>query len=74
MWNFLWLDIDSSLQTSDSKWLNSSCDSNLESHDSTLTRLDKILHDSDCDSTLILQKWLNHCWALIVSFLSVFDM
>ena len=27
MWHFIWLDIDSSLQTNDSKWLDSSCDS-----------------------------------------------
>jgi len=40
MWNFMWLDIDSSLQTNDSKWLDSFCDS-------TLTRPN---HDSDSDS------------------------
>ena len=35
MWNFMWLDIDSSLQTNDSKWLDSFCDSTLTrpSHD-----------------------------------------
>ena len=63
----MWLDIDSSLQTNDSKWLDSSSDSTLTrpSHDSTLTRLEKILDDSDStmtrgshdsDST----KWLEH--------------
>jgi len=41
MFNFISLDIDSSLQTNDSKWLNSSCDSTRPSHDSTLTRLEK---------------------------------
>ena len=36
----MWLDIDSSWQTSDSKWLDRFCDSTLTrpSHDSTLTR------------------------------------
>jgi len=40
MLNFMWLDIDSRLQTNDSKWLGSFCDS-------TLTRLEKFLDDSD---------------------------
>ena len=37
MFNFIWLDIDSSWQTSDSKWLDRFCDSTLTqpSHDST---------------------------------------
>ena len=34
MWNFIWLQTDSSLQTNDSNWLNSSCDSTRQSHDS----------------------------------------
>ena len=46
MWNFVWLDIDSSLQTNDSKWLDSSCDW-------TLTRLDQVV-------TLTRQKRLGH--------------
>jgi len=29
MFNFMWLDIDSSWQTSDSKWLDRFCDSTL---------------------------------------------
>jgi len=40
MLNFMWLDIELSLQTNDSKWLDSLCDS-------TLTRLEKIFDDSD---------------------------
>jgi len=40
MLNFMWLDIELSLQTNDSKWLDSLCDS-------TLTRLKKIFDDSD---------------------------
>jgi len=54
MWNFMWLDIDSSLKTNDSKWLDSFCDS-------TLTRLDqvsdstwKILDDSDSKGLWLL--------------------
>jgi len=58
MWNFIWLDIDSSLQTNDSKWLDSSRDSNLTRLDQvmTLTRLEKILDDSDSKG---LWLWLD---------------
>ena len=58
MWNFIWLDIDSSLQTNDSKWLDSSCNSTLTrpSHYSILTRLENILDDSDSKS---LWLWLD---------------
>jgi len=35
MLNFIWLDIDSSWQTSGSKWLDRFCDSTRPSHDST---------------------------------------
>ena len=58
MWNFMWLDIDLSLQTNDSKWLDSFCDSTLTWLDQvmTLTRLVKILDDSDSKG---LWLWFN---------------
>jgi len=71
MWNFMWLDIDSSLQTNDSKWLDSFCDSILTRLDQvmTLTRLEKILDDSDstlnqraCDSYSTKMTRSHHCW------------
>ena len=37
MWNFMWLDIDSSLQTNDSKWLDNFCDSALTLLDQVMT-------------------------------------
>jgi len=40
MWNFVWIDINSSLQTNDLMSIDSACDS-------PLTRLEKILDDSD---------------------------
>jgi len=62
MWNFMWLDIDSSLQTNDTKWLDSFCDS-------TLTRLKKILDDYDstltrrtCDSDSTKMTRAHHWW------------
>jgi len=57
MWNFVWLDIDSILQTNDSKWLNSSCDS-------TLTRLDQVMtltlnrHEENLDDSNSQSLWL----------------
>ena len=74
MWNFMWLEIDSSLQTNDSKWLDSFCDSTLTRprHDSDSDSTRKILDDSDStltrracgsDSTLTRQKWLGHITA-----------
>jgi len=69
----VWLDIDSSLQSYDSKWLDSSRDSALTRPVMTLTRLVKILDDSnstltrgacDFDSTLTRQKWLGHITGL----------
>jgi len=70
-WDFVWLDTDSSLQTNDSKWLDSSRDSTLTRPVMTLilTQLEKILYYSDStltrracdsDSTLTRQKWLGH--------------
>jgi len=60
MWNFMWLDIDSSLQTKDSKWLDSFFDTTLTrpSHDSDSdsTRLEKISDDSDLKGLL---RWLD---------------
>jgi len=51
MWYFVWLDIDSSLQTNDSKQLDSSCDSTLTQFNQvmtlTLNQLEKISDDSD---------------------------
>ena len=61
----MWFDIESSLQTNDSKWLDSSCDSTLTRLDQvmTLTRLEKFLDDSDstltreaCDSDSTLTR------------------
>ena len=46
MFNFIWLDIDSSWQTSDSKWLDRFCDS-------TLTRLDQVM-----TQTVKIFRWL----------------
>ena len=34
MKNFIWLEIDSSLETNDSKWFDTSCDSTRSNHDS----------------------------------------
>jgi len=45
--NFIWLEIDSCLQTNELKPLNSSCDSTRPSLESTLARLEKILDDFD---------------------------
>ena len=61
MWNFMWLDIDSSLQTNDSKWLDSFCDSILTRLDQvmTLTRLEKILDDSDSTRKNFRWLWLD---------------
>jgi len=42
MWNFMWLDIDSSKQTNDSKWLD--IDSSKQTNDSKWL-------DSFCDTT-----------------------
>ena len=74
MWNFIWLDIDSNLQTNDSKWLDSSCDSSLTQLDQVMTRstrLAKFLDDSDaaltrraCDSDLTKMTWAHHCGKL----------
>jgi len=47
MWN--WLDVDSNLQTNDSKWLDSFCDLTLSRPDQVW--LEKILHDSDSTLT-----------------------
>jgi len=59
-WNFAWLDVDSSLQTNDSKWLDSSYDLTLTrlSHDSYSTRKNFrwLWLDSDSKS---LWLWLN---------------
>ena len=53
MYNFMWLDIDSSWQTSDSKWLDRFCDS-------TLTRLDQVMTRLWLDSKgLWLDSWLD---------------
>jgi len=75
MWNFIWLDIDSNLQTNDSKWLDSSCDSSLTQLDQVMTRstrLAKFLDDSDaaltrraCDSDLTKMTRANHWRELI---------
>ena len=56
MFNFFWLNIDSSWQTSDSKWLDRFCDSTRPSHDSILTRLEKNSDDSDSKGL-----WLDSC-------------
>jgi len=69
MFNFIWLDIDSSWQTSDSKWLDRFCDSTLTRLDQVMTRLEKNSDDSNstltrraCDSTRLMtrQIWLVH--------------
>jgi len=60
MFNFIWLDIESSWQTSDWKWLDRFCDS-------TLTRLDQVMtwlwlekNSDDSDSKgLWLDSWLD---------------
>jgi len=60
-WNFVWFGIDSSLQTNDSKWLESSHGSTLTltrpSHDSDLTQKNfrRLLPDSDSKGL-----WLRH--------------
>ena len=56
--NFIWLHIVSKLQTHNSNWL-SSCDSILtrRSHDTTLTRLEKNLHDFDSTSMIPFHHW-----------------
>jgi len=68
MWNFMWLDIDSNMQTDDSKWLDSFWDSTRPNQDSDTTR--KIFRwlDSDSkglwlwlDSDLIKMTRENHC-------------
>jgi len=73
MWNLMWLDIDSSLQTNDSKWLDSFCDSTRLDQAMTLTliRLDKILDDSDstltqraCDSDSTKMTRAHH-WSIV---------
>ena len=65
VWNFMWLDIDSSLQTNDWYWLDSSCDS-------TLTR--KNLDDwLERRMTLIGQKWLRHITAMDTTILFLSD-
>ena len=53
-----WIHIDSSLQTNDSKWIDSYCDSTLTRLDQvmTLNRLEKILDDSDSSG---LWLWLD---------------
>ena len=70
MWNIMWLDIDSSLQTNDSKWFDSFCDSTLTRLNQvmTLTRLKKFLDDSDstltrraCDSDSTKMTRAHHC-------------
>jgi len=38
MWNFIWHDLDSSLQTNDSKWVDSYCDTSLTRLDQVMTR------------------------------------
>jgi len=53
MWNFMWLDIDTSLQTNDSKWLDSFCDS-------TLTPLDQVI-------TLETIPWLHEISVQVLS-------
>ena len=55
---FVRLDIDSSLQTNDSKWLDNSCDSTLTRSDqvTTLTQLENFLDDSDSKG---LWLWLD---------------
>ena len=50
MCNFIWLDIDSSLQTIDSKWLDSSCHATLTQLGQVMTGLEKIFDDSEFDS------------------------
>jgi len=71
MRNFMWLDIDSSLQANDSKWLDSFCDSPLTRLDQVMTRfwLEKILDDSkstrrvcDSDSTKMTRAY--HWWSV----------
>ena len=47
----MWLDVDSSLQTNDSKWLDNSCDST-----KSWLWLEKILDDSDSKG---LWLWLD---------------
>jgi len=54
MFNFIWLDIDSSWQTSGSKWLDRFCDS-------TLTRLDQVMTRLWLDSKNI-QMTLTRLW------------
>jgi len=49
--------VDSTLQTNDLKWLDSSCDSTRPSHSLTLTRFEKISDDSDSKG-LWLDSWL----------------
>jgi len=56
MWNLMWVDIDSSLQTNDSKWLNSFCDSTLTRIDQIMTLTRKKLDDSDSKG---LYLWLD---------------
>jgi len=64
----MWLDIDSSLQTNYSKWLDSSRDSTRPSHDSDSDSTRKILDDSDstmspgaCDSDSKKMTRTHHC-------------
>jgi len=63
MWNFSWLDIDSSLQTNDSKWLNSSCDSTRKIF--RWLWLERLV-------TLTWKKWLGHITGPIPKQLSSF--
>ena len=69
MLKFIWLDIDSSLQTNCSNWLYNSCDLTLtrQSNDSILTRQEKIfrwiwLYSNSKDLWLWLDKYDSGTW------------
>ena len=62
MFNFIWLDIDSSWQTSDSKWLDRFCDSTKSWLDSDSTR--KKFRWLWLEGLVTRQIWLVHITAL----------
>jgi len=70
MFNFIWLDIDSSWQNSDSKWLDSFCDL-------TLTRLDQVMTrlwlDSKKIQMTLTRLWLEGLVTRLDSWLDKYD-
>ena len=62
--NFILLDIYPSLQTNDSKWLDSSCDSTLTHPEEYLDDSDSTLTRRACESTNVI----NHCFSLNIIF------